>query len=170
MLRSYNHFTSNLLFYSIKFSCILIGLQVSHQKREYADSLFFNTSYYYSLLFLLLSSVILYSLLINVFSSVCATHPWTVLGVGIVIAVILSSGIALLDVTTDPVKLWASPNSRSLQEKNFFDSHFTPFYRTEMLIITPVGVEKVIYFVFIILSATELIEGMYTTRHYNDTG
>lgn len=42
----------------------------------------------------------------------------------------------MFKVTTDPVELWASPNSRSRIEKDYFDSHFEPFYRTEQIIIT----------------------------------
>lgn len=73
----------------------------------------------------------------------CAEHPWTVLIVGALLSIGLSCGILFLKVTTDPVELWAAPHSRSRVEKEFFDSHFQPFYRTEMLIIRPVGVDKV---------------------------
>lgn len=75
--------------------------------------------------------------------TVCAEYPWIVLLVGMAIAVGLSAGIVFLHVTTDPVELWAAPNSRSRVEKEFFDKSFEPFYRTEMLIIRPVGVDKV---------------------------
>lgn len=34
------------------------------------------------------------------------------------------------------MELWASPTSRSRVEKEYFDSHFEPFYRTEQIIIT----------------------------------
>lgn len=39
-------------------------------------------------------------------------------------------------IITDPVELWSSPSSRARQEKNYFDSRFGPFFRTEQLIIT----------------------------------
>lgn len=45
-------------------------------------------------------------------------------------------GIFKLEVTTDPVELWAAPNSRSRLEKEYFDKTFAPFYRIEQLIIT----------------------------------
>ena len=48
----------------------------------------------------------------------------------------LSCGMFFFNVTTDPVKLWSAPTSRARVEKEYFDSHFTPFYRTEQLIIT----------------------------------
>lgn len=49
---------------------------------------------------------------------------------------ILCLGIFKLEVTTDPVELWAAPNSRSRLEKEYFDKTFAPFYRIEHLIIT----------------------------------
>lgn len=42
----------------------------------------------------------------------------------------------MFKVITDPVELWASPTSRSRVEKDYFDSHFEPFYRTNQIIIT----------------------------------
>lgn len=47
-------------------------------------------------------------------------------------------------VTTDPVELWASPNSRSRLEKDFFESKFGPFYRTAQVFIKPTNQENVI--------------------------
>ncbi len=42
-------------------------------------------------------------------------------------------------ITTDPVKLWSAPTSRARQEKDYFDQHFGPFYRSEMLIVTAIN-------------------------------
>lgn len=47
----------------------------------------------------------------------------------------MGHGIKYLDVTTDPVELWASPTSRSRVEREYFDSKFEPFYRVEQIII-----------------------------------
>ena len=55
---------------------------------------------------------------------------------GLLITVGLCLGIRYLDITTDPVELWASPASRARVEKEYYDDKFTPFYRTEMIIIT----------------------------------
>ncbi|CAG9824583.1 unnamed protein product [Phaedon cochleariae] len=46
-------------------------------------------------------------------------------------------------IVTDPVELWASPTSRSRVEKEYFDSHFEPFYRTEMVIIRAVNLSYI---------------------------
>ncbi|GFR76672.1 niemann-Pick C1 protein, partial [Elysia marginata] len=67
---------------------------------------------------------------------ICAYHPFIVMIVVLVIAGGLCAGIAKLTVTTDPVKLWSSPDSQARLEKEYFDSHFGPFYRTEQIIIS----------------------------------
>jgi hypothetical protein len=50
-----------------------------------------------------------------------------------------------INVTTDPVELWAAPESRSRVEREFFDSKFEPFYRTEQIILRPVGLDKIVH-------------------------
>ncbi|XP_065341040.1 NPC intracellular cholesterol transporter 1 homolog 1b-like [Cloeon dipterum] len=75
----------------------------------------------------------------------CGRHPAVVLGCGAVFVLVLLQGIFLLEVTTDPVKLWASPTSRSRLEKNFFDSRFRPFYRTEQIFFKAVNMENVVH-------------------------
>ncbi|KAK2513098.1 hypothetical protein Q9233_015728, partial [Columba guinea] len=68
-----------------------------------------------------------------------ATHPWPVLAVAAVVAGGLSAGLVTLRLTTDPVELWSSPNSRTRQEKAFYDQHFGPFLRTNQVIVTAPG-------------------------------
>ncbi len=58
-----------------------------------------------------------------------------VLFLGISVATALTVGVIYLEVTIDPVELWAAPESRSRQEKDYFDKSFTPFYRTEQVIL-----------------------------------
>jgi Niemann-Pick C1 protein len=72
-----------------------------------------------------------------------AGHPFFVLLPVISITVILASGIMHLEITTNPVELWASPASRSRVEKEYFDKNFEPFYRTEQIIITARGLPLV---------------------------
>lgn len=73
----------------------------------------------------------------------CATHPWATLLLGICVVTALGHGIKYLRVTTDPVELWASPHSRSRLEREYFDQHFGPFYRTEQVIIRAVDLPPV---------------------------
>ncbi|OWF43470.1 Niemann-Pick C1 protein [Mizuhopecten yessoensis] len=66
----------------------------------------------------------------------CARHPFIVLAIGVILGGGLCVGIPFLKVTTNPVELWSSPSSTVRTQKDYFDSHFGPFYRTEQLIIT----------------------------------
>jgi len=86
--------------------------------------------------------------LTNIFTemgTLFARYPIPVIFLSIGFAVGLSTGILWLDVTTDPIELWASPESRSRVEKDFFDSTFRPFYRTEQIIIKAKNLEPYEY-------------------------
>ena len=76
------------------------------------------------------------SLFFQKWGTFCASHPFIVIGLTIVLVTVFSVGIKFLVVTTDPVELWSPPESRSRMEKDYFDSQFGPFYRTEQMIIT----------------------------------
>ncbi|XP_075457835.1 NPC1-like intracellular cholesterol transporter 1 isoform X2 [Ascaphus truei] len=65
-----------------------------------------------------------------------ASYPKTAIGVSLVLVVGLSAGMVFIKLTTDPVELWSSPNSRGRQEKDLHDANFGPFFRTNQLIIT----------------------------------
>jgi Niemann-Pick C1 protein len=76
-----------------------------------------------------------------------ARHPAIVLLISITIASGLCFGVFKLEVTTDPIELWASPTSRSRVEKDFFDAEFRPFYRAALVIIKAIenpeaGIER----------------------------
>ncbi|XP_055643175.1 NPC intracellular cholesterol transporter 1 isoform X2 [Toxorhynchites rutilus septentrionalis] len=75
----------------------------------------------------------------------CAKHPWIVLLLGILFIIAMGCGILFLHITTNPVELWASPNSRSRVEREYFDSHFEPFYRIEQIIIKAENLSNVIH-------------------------
>ncbi|XP_012169745.2 NPC intracellular cholesterol transporter 1 isoform X5 [Bombus terrestris] len=75
----------------------------------------------------------------------CASRPWFVLFVGFLFIISLGHGIKYIHVTTDPVELWAAPQSRSRIEKEYFDQHFEPFYRTEQIIITSIGLPNIVH-------------------------
>ncbi|BFZ21461.1 hypothetical protein BsWGS_24500 [Bradybaena similaris] len=66
----------------------------------------------------------------------CARHPFIVTILALLLTGALVAGAALLTVTTDPVKLWSSPDSRARMEKDYFDAHFKPFYRTEQIVVS----------------------------------
>ena len=77
--------------------------------------------------------------------TLCASYPLTVISLSIITVLALSCGIIRLTVTTNPVELWSAPTSRSRLEKNYFDSHFGPFYRTEQVIIRAPNVKPYNY-------------------------
>lgn len=77
------------------------------------------------------------TLLQNIFTkggTFFASNPWMTLFAGATLVAILGYGVTYMDITTDPVKLWASPNSKSRLEREFFDTKFAPFYRLEQVI------------------------------------
>lgn len=74
--------------------------------------------------------------LFSSWGSMCVRHPLTVILTSVVLVSICSAGLTYMRITTNPVELWSSPSSRARQEKDYFDQHFGPFFRTEQLIIT----------------------------------
>lgn len=57
----------------------------------------------------------------------------------------MGHGIKYINITTNPVELWASPNSRARVEREYFDKNFEPFYRIEQIIIKAVNLPNVIH-------------------------
>ncbi|XP_063779664.1 NPC intracellular cholesterol transporter 1 [Pseudophryne corroboree] len=68
--------------------------------------------------------------------SFCVRHPWIVIFFSLVLIAVCCAGLKFMRVTTDPVELWSDPHSQARREKDYFDTHFGPFFRTEQLIIT----------------------------------
>lgn len=83
------------------------------------------------------------SFLILILILVIASHSIVVLLISIGIVAALTFGVHYMNVTTNPVEIWASPDSRGRKEKDFYDSIFTPFYRTEQIFIKAVGIKSV---------------------------
>ncbi|XP_060813473.1 NPC intracellular cholesterol transporter 1 homolog 1b-like [Bombus pascuorum] len=72
-----------------------------------------------------------------------AKYPFITLVILSYVILGLSYGITYLSVTSNPIEIWAAPTSRARLEKNYFDSHFQPFYRTEQIYIKSVGLDKI---------------------------
>ncbi|KAF2171202.1 hypothetical protein M409DRAFT_18319 [Zasmidium cellare ATCC 36951] len=62
---------------------------------------------------------------------ICSKFPAITIVTSVVIVGLLSLGWLRFAVETDPVKLWVAPNSAAATEKEFFDSNFGPFFRTQ---------------------------------------
>jgi len=67
----------------------------------------------------------------------CASNPIKVILISTLVIIIMSIGLVRFTVITNPVDLWSSPDSTAREQKKYFDENFTPFYRTEQVIITP---------------------------------
>ncbi|XP_065898211.1 NPC intracellular cholesterol transporter 1-like isoform X1 [Dysidea avara] len=76
------------------------------------------------------------SKLFSVWGYIAATFWFLVVPVALLLLAACCVGLMFFEVTTDPVELWSSPSSRARKEKEYFDQHFGPFYRTAQIIIT----------------------------------
>lgn len=69
-------------------------------------------------------------------AEVTTSLSFQVLLVTAVVVAIFAAGLTSIQLTTDPVELWSATDSRARKEKDFHDSHFDPFFRTNQLILT----------------------------------
>ena len=76
------------------------------------------------------------SRLFAVWGEIAAECWFAVIPIVLVLIACCCVGLMFFEVTTDPVELWSAPTSRARKEKNYFDQHFGPFYRTSQIIIT----------------------------------
>ncbi|XP_065898214.1 NPC intracellular cholesterol transporter 1-like isoform X2 [Dysidea avara] len=76
------------------------------------------------------------SRLFSMWGYIVATFWFLVVPLALILLAFCCVGLLFFEVTTDPVELWSSPSSRARKEKNYFDQHFGPFYRTSQIIIT----------------------------------
>ncbi|XP_004544258.2 NPC1-like intracellular cholesterol transporter 1 [Maylandia zebra] len=81
----------------------------------------------------------------RIWGTIMASYPLTVLLLSLIVVAVLSVGLKDIKLTTDPVELWSAPNSRARQEKEFHDTYFDPFYRTNQVILTAPGRKSHIY-------------------------
>nr|XP_009934233.1 PREDICTED: Niemann-Pick C1 protein [Opisthocomus hoazin] len=65
----------------------------------------------------------------------CVRNPRPVILFSVVFIAMCCSGFVYIKATTNPVDLWSAPSSQARKEKEYFDTHFGPFFRTEQLII-----------------------------------
>ncbi|EIM88474.1 multidrug efflux transporter AcrB transmembrane domain-containing protein [Stereum hirsutum FP-91666 SS1] len=69
---------------------------------------------------------------------ISASSPWLVLAGMFTVVGLLNIGWKNFSVETDPVRLWVAPDSESKVQKEYFDEHFGPFYRTEQIFATAI--------------------------------
>ncbi|KAG8881788.1 hypothetical protein FRB97_009123 [Tulasnella sp. 331] len=66
----------------------------------------------------------------------CASYPLVTLALASTFISLLNLGWTRFSVETDPVRLWVAPTSETKLQKEYFDRHFGPFYRTEQMFIS----------------------------------
>lgn len=91
--------------------------------------------------------------------AVIALSSWVILALGY--------GAFSLQITTNPVELWASPSSQSRVEKDFFETRFQPFYRTEQIFLKSVGLKQVLTLIILIIECQQTL--FYFQFKYNLT-
>ncbi|KAJ7937284.1 patched family-domain-containing protein [Mycena leptocephala] len=65
-----------------------------------------------------------------------ASSPWLTFALVFLIMGLLNIGWKHFQIERDPVRLWVAPSSESRIQKEYFDEHFGPFYRTEQIFVT----------------------------------
>lgn len=66
----------------------------------------------------------------------CATHVELTIGASTLFALAFSVGIFWLQLETDPVNLWVSPNEPALKNMKYFEENFGEWYRIEQVIVS----------------------------------
>lgn len=72
----------------------------------------------------------------------CARHPVLTLAVCSWLTAGLAFGVRHLIIVTDPVELWAAPESQTRLEKDYFDERFGPFFRTSQVFVKARNAER----------------------------
>ncbi|XP_077864367.1 NPC intracellular cholesterol transporter 1-like [Saccoglossus kowalevskii] len=73
------------------------------------------------------------------------SHPIKVIVIALILVTICGLGNMFIVITVDPIDLWVSEDSQCLKEKEYFDTHFQPFWRIAQVIITATEHNSSIY-------------------------
>lgn len=66
----------------------------------------------------------------------CASNPIKVIVASLAFVCACSLGLLILELETDPTKLWVSEKEPALKNKEYFEAHFGEWYRIEQFIIS----------------------------------
>ncbi|RLV94706.1 Niemann-Pick type C-related protein 1 [Spathaspora sp. JA1] len=75
----------------------------------------------------------------DIFSKIgffCSVYPGITIGSSLLVTILLSLGLFKLNLETNPVNLWVSPQELALQNQQFFESNFGEWFRIEQIIIS----------------------------------
>lgn len=65
----------------------------------------------------------------------CAFYPKFVIATTLILSGILSACSVLVQLEKNPINLWVSPSADAYKQKQYFDEHFGPFYRTQQMFL-----------------------------------
>ena len=73
------------------------------------------------------------------YGRLCTRKPYNFILpiIGLIIGIILATGLTQFVALTKPIELWSTQTSRARVEKKFFDENFNPFFRVENIVLTP---------------------------------
>ncbi|GBP34888.1 NPC intracellular cholesterol transporter 1 homolog 1b [Eumeta japonica] len=71
-------------------------------------------------------------------------HPLVVIMITSWISIAMLYGFLMLNLTTNPIELWSSPESRTRQDLNYFNTRFGPFYRAAQVYIQITGLDPLL--------------------------
>ncbi|KAI5964003.1 NCR1 [Candida theae] len=66
----------------------------------------------------------------------CSTFPGITIGTSVVVFVLLSLGMVKLNIETNPINLWVSPNEPAYINQQYFESNFGEWFRIEQVIVS----------------------------------
>ncbi|CAI5757233.1 unnamed protein product [Candida verbasci] len=75
----------------------------------------------------------------DVFSKIgrfCSSFPGITIGSTLFISFLLCLGLSKLQIETDPINLWVSPNEPAYKNQQYFEKNFGKWYRIEQIIIS----------------------------------
>lgn len=65
----------------------------------------------------------------------CAFYPKFIISITLLTSLVLSSCSYFVQLEKNPVNLWVSSSAEAYKQKEFFDTNFGPFYRTEQIFV-----------------------------------
>lgn len=81
----------------------------------------------------------------HIFSKIggyCAGNPVHIIMLTSWLCFAMLFGVFQLKLTSNPIELWSSPDSRTRQELNYFNTRFGPFYRPAQIYLRVTGFEN----------------------------
>lgn len=73
----------------------------------------------------------------------CSTFPGVTIGTSLVVSLLFSLGMLKLNIETNPINLWVSPNEPAYINQQYFESNFGEWFRIEQVIVSTANGEPI---------------------------